>query len=191
MKIWLDDEREPPSSEWTWVGTPQDVIELLEKNEVDEISLDHDLGDGANGTGYDVLVTIEEWVATKEYVPPRIRIHTANPAARKRMEAAVNQILTIQIQRSVLSGGVQFEPPPEDEEVDMLTHEFKEDFSRRILKIEWDDILYISRASSVFDFRVDGSRKQLLKEIKSAYGVDCTNIQDLNVWAVMRRCVAH
>lgn len=36
---------------------------------VTELSLDHDLGDGACGTGYDVIVWIEEAVALRGFVP--------------------------------------------------------------------------------------------------------------------------
>lgn len=56
------------------------------------VSLDHDLGDDARGTGYDVLAWIEEAVVTRGFRPPEIRIHTANPAARQRMDAAATAI---------------------------------------------------------------------------------------------------
>jgi hypothetical protein len=46
LKVWLDDrvERDPPAAEgWTIVRTPREVIALLEKGEVGQLSLDHDL----------------------------------------------------------------------------------------------------------------------------------------------------
>lgn len=58
--------------------------------DVEELSLDHDLGVGA-GTGYDVLLWIEQHCHLFGYAP-HITIHTANPPARKRMEAAVESI---------------------------------------------------------------------------------------------------
>ncbi len=42
-----------------------------------ELSLDHDLGDDAHGTGYDVLTWIEEAVAIRGFHPPRISVHSA------------------------------------------------------------------------------------------------------------------
>lgn len=92
MKIFLDDERVAPEG-WTQARWPADVIRLLILGGVTHLSLDHDLGDDAHGgTGYDVLVWIEEAVVLRGYVPPVISIHTANPAARKRMEAAMKAI---------------------------------------------------------------------------------------------------
>lgn len=60
--------------------------------DVSEISLDHDLGDDERGTGYHVLLWIEEMVALHNSKPPVIHIHTANPTARNRMEAARSAI---------------------------------------------------------------------------------------------------
>lgn len=37
------------------------------------MSPDHDLGDDARGTGYDVILWIEEAAAVREFVPPAIR----------------------------------------------------------------------------------------------------------------------
>lgn len=65
---------------------------MLQTGEVTELSLDHDLGDDSHGTGYDVLVWIEEAIALNGFVPPAIKIHSANPAAVQRMEAALRSI---------------------------------------------------------------------------------------------------
>jgi hypothetical protein len=71
---------------------PDEAIALLKTNTVADLSLDHDLGDDLRGTGYDVLLWIEEAVALADFKPPRITIHSANPAARLRMDAAVRSI---------------------------------------------------------------------------------------------------
>ena len=91
MKIFLDDERELPAG---WVGArwPEEVIALIEAGGVSEVSLDHDLGDDEHGTGYDVLLWIEEAVATRGFVPPKLQVHSANPYARSKMEAAIRAI---------------------------------------------------------------------------------------------------
>ncbi|MEO1037476.1 MAG: cyclic-phosphate processing receiver domain-containing protein [Pseudomonadota bacterium] len=91
MKVYLDDERIAPEG-WLQVRWPDEAIELLKSGGVTEISLDHDLGDDNRGTGYDVVLWLEEAVITQQFRPPKIHIHTANSAARDRMEAAVASI---------------------------------------------------------------------------------------------------
>jgi len=63
MKVYLDDERETPEG-WVRVYWPDEAIKLLSDGVVTEISLDHDLGDDTRGTGYDVVLWIEEAVVT-------------------------------------------------------------------------------------------------------------------------------
>ena len=91
MKVFLDDARTPPEG-WDLVLWPDEAIVLLSTGAVTDLSLDHDLGDDARGTGYDVLLWIEEAVALTNFKPPRITIHSAKPAARLRMDAAVRSI---------------------------------------------------------------------------------------------------
>ncbi len=94
VKVYLDDERIPPP-DWTQVRTGRDAIVMLETGAVDSISLDHDWGDGA-GTGYDVILWIEEAVATRNFIAPEIIVHTANPSARQKMLAGVRSICRLQ-----------------------------------------------------------------------------------------------
>lgn len=91
MKIYLDDERQTPQG---WVRTywPDEVIALLKAGGVEDISLDHDLGDDQRGTGYDVILWIEEAVALNGFHPPRIYIHSANASAVEKMRAGVQAI---------------------------------------------------------------------------------------------------
>jgi len=91
MKVYLDDERIAPDG-WVQVRWPDEVIKLLQTGEVTRLSLDHDLGDDQRGTGYDVLLWLEQEVSNNGFLPPEITIHTANPAARERMLAAVSSI---------------------------------------------------------------------------------------------------
>lgn len=70
------------------------MIKFLKRcPDITHISLDHDLGDAEKkGTGYDVLFWIEKKVATSDYTPPEISIHTSNPSARKKMNMALGSI---------------------------------------------------------------------------------------------------
>ena len=92
MRVFLDDLRTPPEG-WILVRWPDEAIALLETGQVDELSLDHDLGDDERGTGYDVLLWLEEAVALRGFRPPRsIVVHSANSVGRQRMELAIASI---------------------------------------------------------------------------------------------------
>ena len=91
MRVFLDDERRTPDG-WVRVWWPDETIALLEGGEVTEPSLDHDLGDDARGTGYDVVLWIEEAVATRGFRPPVMRVHSANSSARAKTEAGIAAI---------------------------------------------------------------------------------------------------
>lgn len=91
LRVFLDDERETPF-EFTRVYWPADAIALLQTGCVGEMSLDHDLGDDSRGTGYDVVLWIEEAVATRGFRPPKILVHSANSSARQKMEAGIRKI---------------------------------------------------------------------------------------------------
>lgn len=100
MKVFLDDIREAPEG-WVCVLWPDEAIKLLQAGKVTHLSLDHDLGDDARGTGYDVLVWLEEAVALHGFTPPEsIIVHSANPVARKRMLAAISSISQIKLSKT-------------------------------------------------------------------------------------------
>jgi hypothetical protein len=91
MKVYLDDERAPPEG-WHRVYWPDEAIALLKTGRVTELSLNHDLGDDERGTGYDVVLWIEEAVITRGFVPPKISVHSANSSARQKMEMGIRTI---------------------------------------------------------------------------------------------------
>ena len=91
MKVYLDDLRPTPEG-WVHAYWPDEAIEYLKTGKVEIISLDHDFGDDNRGTGYDVVLWIEEAVATEGSDPPEIRVHSANSAARMRMQAGIKSI---------------------------------------------------------------------------------------------------
>lgn len=88
MKVYLDDERECLDG-YVLAKTAQEAIDFLRTGNVTHISLDHDLGDNTNGTGYDVLCYIEEFMQSNT---PIILIHTGNASARVKMELALKKI---------------------------------------------------------------------------------------------------
>ena len=94
MKVYLDDLRPTPAG-WIHAYWPDEVIALLKTGSVSEISLDHDLGNDERGTGYDVILWIEEAVATEAFIPPKIRVHSANSAARAKMESGIASIMRL------------------------------------------------------------------------------------------------
>ena len=101
MKVYLDDVRPAPPG-WIRTYTAKSTIVLLETGEVDEVSLDHDLG--ARATGYDVLLWLEEKVLTDtEYYPPKVYVHTANTSAEIKMKQAAKKINAARIQRTYTS----------------------------------------------------------------------------------------
>ena len=91
IKVYLDDLRVAPEG-WIRVKTASEAIVLLQQGNVVEISLDHDLGDEENGTGYDVILWMEEKAFLEKFKCPRIHIHTANISAREKMEKGVSKI---------------------------------------------------------------------------------------------------
>ena len=91
MRVYLDDERVTPDG-WIRVYWPDEAIRLLETGSVAELSLDHDLGDDERGTGYDVVLWIEEAVALRGFKPPKMSVHSANSSAREKMIAGIQAI---------------------------------------------------------------------------------------------------
>lgn len=96
MKIWLDDDRKEPNG-WTRAYTVSQAINLLNKNKVEEISLDYDLlneleederGETHIPTGADVA----KWMLIKaknnqwSKIPYMIRIHSNTPGIEQLAE---------------------------------------------------------------------------------------------------------
>src|SRR4051812_34828098 len=98
MKVYLDDERTPPTG-WVRIRWPDEAIRLLEMGVVTELSLDHDLGNDNRGTGYTVIQWLEEAVA-RGFKPPVITVHTASESAREKMLLGVQNIERLVAKRS-------------------------------------------------------------------------------------------
>lgn len=108
MKLWLDDVRPAPEG-WVWARTNEDAKRHLLTGEVEECSLDHDLGyhdleipdpksdpdaymdvltarGQTEETGYQLV----NWMIENECVPAKVAIHSWNPDGAKAMAARLN-----------------------------------------------------------------------------------------------------
>jgi hypothetical protein len=92
MKIFLDDVRECPAG-WTLYRTAEELLSDLSDVDfyygIEEISFDHDLGEGKK-TGYDVAKFFEEaaHLGRVNYIP-KWNVHSANPVGRGAIIAAM------------------------------------------------------------------------------------------------------
>lgn len=89
MKLWLDDERDPPDDSWIVARNVKEAILLADmahyNNAFDFASLDHDLGDMHNGT---VFV---RWMIDQDIWPTKgMQIHSINPVGAKNMKDAID-----------------------------------------------------------------------------------------------------
>lgn len=84
INIYVDDLRDCPTG-FVIAKTYKDAIHLLENNEVNILSLDHDLGEDFQGnllpTGYDLV----KYICEKGIKINKIYIHTDNPVGRENM----------------------------------------------------------------------------------------------------------
>lgn len=91
MKLWIDDVRPMPEGFDRHAKTASEAIEIIKAcDRIEEISFDHDLGNDADGTGYDVAKFIEEQ-AYRGIKPPPLKwsIHSANPVGRQNIRKAM------------------------------------------------------------------------------------------------------
>jgi Cyclic-phosphate processing Receiver domain len=98
MRLWLDDVRKPPDDSWTWAQNAEDFSALLADygRQCTEISFDHDISSydyiGNEITGYHCLCWVEKKVYNGEMQLPKMTVHSANPAGRKKMELAIQRM---------------------------------------------------------------------------------------------------
>ena len=113
MKIWLDDIRIPPMQfGWKWARTVNECITFIQEGEeLEIISLDHDLGEFRAGgytevelTGMDVL-----WfLAGDKRWPEKLLIHSANPIGKSKMKEFVLTNAPYQQMNVTTSGTIFF-----------------------------------------------------------------------------------
>lgn len=86
MKLWVDDEREPPDRTWLIARSVRAATELLRtwSHGITHLSLDHDLGDH---DGYSLVTWMESRVHYHGWEPPdTLLCHSMNPVGRERIQ---------------------------------------------------------------------------------------------------------
>ena len=96
MKLWHDDIRSPPDDSWLWARTNEEAIKILQENDIELASLDHDLGLESldpyakdawllKGQGEKTGVDLVKWMVENNRVPPEVIIHSWNTPGAHRM----------------------------------------------------------------------------------------------------------
>jgi len=83
MFLYVDDIRTPMSDDWVIARNYKDAIDLIKNNNINIISLDHDLGEAKSG--YDIAKFLVENSIKIE----QINIHTANPVGRDNIKQLI------------------------------------------------------------------------------------------------------
>jgi hypothetical protein len=115
-KVYLDDVRTPIDNEWVIARNHDEFVESIQKlglENIEEISLDHDLGESAiaeyyanakpnNILNYDNILEktgmdsckflVEESIETKAPLP-QVYVHSSNPVGRVNMMSLINNYL--------------------------------------------------------------------------------------------------
>lgn len=99
--LYIDDLRELPpeyqSSEWTISRTAWEALTKLELIEFQIVSLDHDLASFVGNreiTGYDIALWLAERKNNGLYVPPVVRVHSANSVGNQNIQAVIDRYLS-------------------------------------------------------------------------------------------------
>lgn len=91
MKLWIDDVRPAPQG-YMWIITTKEAIKtiLAFRNDIEEISLDHDAGEyvAYGGDYIKILDKMEE----KGINNISIHLHTANPVGRENMRRIIKKM---------------------------------------------------------------------------------------------------
>jgi len=97
--LWVDDVRNLPKQYdgWDVARSYEDAIRMLSRTDYPIVSLDHDIAsfreDGREMTGYDVALWLAERKMNGEYVPPDVRVHSANPVGGPRIQGVIDRYL--------------------------------------------------------------------------------------------------
>lgn len=116
INVYLDDVRTPTEGDWTVVRDYDEFVNLINFHgieNIETISLDHDLGEGAmveyytnvknnftldynnikEKTGYDCCKFLVNLSMSKNIILPQIYVHSANPIGSANMMGYINNYL--------------------------------------------------------------------------------------------------
>lgn len=89
MKIYLDDVRKAPDGYVLCLSVNQAISVIKEhREEIEELDLDHDLGDFAKDGGD--AIKLLDWCVENNFYP-KIKLHTANIVGRRNMERIIER----------------------------------------------------------------------------------------------------
>lgn len=98
--LWVDDVRDIPEDtdtiRWTCARTAWEALVKLELIDFDIVSLDHDLASFLGYkelTGYDIAVWMADRKQEGGYVPPDVRVHSANPVGVANILGVIDRYL--------------------------------------------------------------------------------------------------
>lgn len=94
-KLFVDDTRETPEG-WDRAYTAWEALFKLELLQYQEVSLDHDLASFLGYreiTGYDIAVWLADRKQNGKYVPPVIKVHSANTPGHENIQAVIDRYL--------------------------------------------------------------------------------------------------
>jgi len=95
LRVFLDDDfehRHPRADNWIHVSTAQEAISLLETGRVVALSLDHDLGAPEAGTGYDVVLHLEDRLGIDGvdlWPTELIEVHSGNVVGARKLALGI------------------------------------------------------------------------------------------------------
>ena len=96
-KLYVDDERDTPAG-WDRAYNVWEALFKLDILEYHEVSLDHDLssfiGTYKELTGLDIVNWLVQRKIEGKYVPPIVKVHSANPVGKKAMQDLIDQYLS-------------------------------------------------------------------------------------------------
>jgi hypothetical protein len=92
MKIWLDDQREPPDKTWVWIISPEAFsreVFTIPWHEWDLVSFDFDLGICADG--YECAKLLIQYCLVAGIQLPKMSCHSQNPVGREQIERLIEE----------------------------------------------------------------------------------------------------
>jgi hypothetical protein len=96
MKLFVDDERQPPDGTWNVVRSAELALAFLQASifQVELLSLDHDLGEPKDtNNGHRIACWLEEQVFRNGLTPPPVlQVHSGNSVGATNILAAFNSI---------------------------------------------------------------------------------------------------